>query len=60
MIKLIDENGKIKNYSNGQGIKILRETNKREKFRLAICPHTKRQVIQNWHIEDKNWLCLHD
>jgi len=60
MIKLIDENGKVKNYSNRQGIKILEETNPKEKFRLAICQHTKRQTIQNWHKTDKNWLCLHD
>jgi len=60
MIKLIDEYGEVKYYSNRQGIKILRETNRKEKFRLAICPHTKRQIIQNWHKTDKNWLCLHD
>jgi hypothetical protein len=60
MIKLIDENGKVKNYSNKQGIEILKETNRKEKFRLAICWHTNRQVIQNWHKRDKFWLCLHD
>ena len=60
MIKLIDENGKVKNYSNRQGIKILKEKNPKEKFRLAICSHTKRQAIQNWHETDKFWLCLHD
>ena len=50
--------GKEKYYPNEEGIRILRKNNPKEKFRIAICPDTKQEVIQQK--DGKEWLCLHD
>ena len=57
MIKLIVK-GKEKLYSNKKGIKILRKGNPHEQFRIAICQHTKKEIIQIKEL--KEWVCLHD
>jgi hypothetical protein len=60
-IKLYDiKTGKDTKFSLKEGIKILRIHNPKEKFRIIVCKETNKRVIQNWHEEDKNWLCLHD
>ena len=50
--------GKEKYYPNIEGIKILRKSSPKEKFRIAICKDTKREVIQQK--DGRSWLCLHD
>ena len=60
---LLVVNGKEKYYPNKEGIKILRKSNPKEKFRIAICKHTKKEVIQMYDPQDldnSGWLCLHD
>lgn len=50
--------GKEKYYPNAEGIKILRKGSPKEKFRIAVCKDTKKEVVQ---VKDgKGWLCLHD
>jgi hypothetical protein len=60
MIKLITKGLKIKSFSNKKGMEILQRDNPTEEFRIAICEHTNKKVVQNWHKTDKFWLCLHD
>lgn len=59
MIKLIIK-GKEKVFSNKKGLERLRKSNPNEIFRLAKCYDTQKFVIQVWHTEDKEWICLHD
>ena len=51
-------NAKEKYYPNKEGIKRLKKSNPREKFRITICKDTKEEVVQ---VKDgRSWLCLHD
>lgn len=55
---LLVVNGKEKYYPNEEGIKILRKSNPKNKFRIAICKDTKREVVQ---VKDgRSYMCLHD
>jgi hypothetical protein len=65
MIKLII-NKKEKLFTNREGLKILQKDNPKERFKIAQCRATGKQVIMQY---DKgytssnghnNWLCLHD
>jgi len=55
---LLVVNGREKYYPNEEGIKILRKSNPKEKFRIAICKDTKEEVVQQK--DGRSWLCLHD
>ena len=65
MIKLIIK-GKEKLFSNKEGIKILRKSNLKEKFKIAKCESTGKMTIMQYekdYLESNgrpNWLCLHD
>lgn len=65
MIKLII-NKKETLFTNKKGLKILQKSNPKEKFKIAKCKTTGKEVIMQY---DKgftscnghnNWLCLHD
>ena len=61
MIKLlIGKDKKEKLFTNKQGLKILQKNDPKEKYRIAKCEDTGKQVVQVWLTEDKYWLCLHD
>lgn len=55
---LLVVNGKEKYYPNKEGIKILRKSNPKERFRIAICKDTKEEVVQQK--DGRSWMCLHD
>jgi len=59
MINLIIK-GQEQEFSNEEGLKVLRKNNPNEKFRIDLCEETEKPDYVIQIFTKKGWLCLHD